>query len=147
MFNHISKQYKCYHNIITNKLYKWGQTNKKPNKKTHKQANKQKTNTKTEQTRWFSNHESRLLSRSHAFAIIVILDLKIHESMWIPWLFFQKLEPKVIDPKMTFDPSLLRSHVWFCLRIIVSKSHENTSKYVDTLTLFFQKLEPKVIDP
>ena len=24
---------------------------------------------------------------------------------------------------------------------------ENTSKYVDTLTLFFQKLEPKVIDP
>ena len=28
----------------------------------------------------------------------------------------------------------------------MSKSHENTSKYVDTVTLF-AKLEPKVIDP
>ena len=40
----------------------------------------------------------------HTCAIIVILDLKIHESMWIQWPFFQKLEPKVIDPKMTVDP-------------------------------------------
>ena len=24
--------------------------------------------------------------------------------MWIQWPFFQKFEPKVIDPKMTFDP-------------------------------------------
>ena len=47
---------------------------------------------------------SRLLSRSHTFAIIVILDFKIHQSMWIHWPFFQKLEPKVIDPYMTFDP-------------------------------------------
>ena len=30
--------------------------------------------------------------------------------------------------------------------IIVSKSHENTSKYMETVT-FFQKPEPKVIDP
>ena len=36
---------------------------------------------------------------------------------------------------------------WYYPRIIVSKSHENTSKCVDTMTLFFQKLEPKVIDP
>ena len=42
------------------------------------------------QTRRFSNHESRLLSRSHTFAIIVILDLKIHQSMWIHWPFFPK---------------------------------------------------------
>ena len=41
-------------------------------------------------TRRFSNHESRLLSRSHTFAIIVILDLKIHQSMWIHWPFFPK---------------------------------------------------------
>ena len=33
-------------------------------------------------TRRFSNQESRLLWRSHTFAIIVILDLKI-QSMWI----------------------------------------------------------------
>ena len=114
-----------------------------------------------------------------------MLDLKIHQSMWIQWRFFQKLEPKVIDPKMTFDPKsvevtcvtlpkdhcvqvpqkyiklcgysdpfcknlnqrsltpwwplnprLLRSHVWLYLSIIVSKSHKNTSKYVDTVTFF-----------
>ena len=55
-------------------------------------------------TRRFSNHESRLLSRSHTFAIIVILDWKLHQSMWIQCPFFQKHEPKVIDHKMTFDP-------------------------------------------
>ena len=41
-------------------------------------------------TRRFSNHESRLLSRSHTFASIVILDLKIHQSMWIHWPYFPK---------------------------------------------------------
>ena len=41
-------------------------------------------------TRWFSNHESRLISWSHTYAIIVILDLKIHQSMWIHWPFFPK---------------------------------------------------------
>ena len=41
-------------------------------------------------TRRFSSHESRLLLRSHTFAIIVILDLKIHQSMWIHWPFFPK---------------------------------------------------------
>ena len=99
--------------------------------------------------------------------------------------FFQKLEPKVIDPKITFDPKsvevtcvippkdhcvqvpwkyikvcgysdpfvknlnqrsltpgwpltpcLLRSHVWLYPRIIVSKSHRNTSMYVDTVIDF-----------
>ena len=41
-------------------------------------------------TRRFSNRESRLLSRSHTYAIIVILDLKIHQSMWIHWPVFSK---------------------------------------------------------
>ena len=41
-------------------------------------------------TRRFSNHVSRLLSQSHTFAIIVILDLKIHQSMRIHWPFFPK---------------------------------------------------------
>ena len=40
----------------------------------------------------------------------------------------------------------LRSYVWLYPRIIGSKSHENTSKYVETVT-FLQKLEAKVIDP
>ena len=35
-----------------------------------------------------------------------------------------------------WPPQLLRSHVWLYPRIIVSKSHENTSKYVDTVNLF-----------
>ena len=70
---------------------------------------------------------------TYFFAIIVILHLKIHQSMWIQWPFFNKLKPKVIDPKMTFEPSLLRSHVWLYPGIIVPKSHGNTSIYVDTV--------------
>ena len=63
--------------------------------------------------------------------------MKIHQSMWRP--FLQKLEPKVIDPRWPLTPHLLRSHVWLYPRIIVSKSHENTSKYVDTVTFFAKK--------
>ena len=38
---------------------------------------------------------------------------------------------------MTFDfPCLLRSHVWLYPRINVSKSHGNTSMYVDTVIKF-----------
>ena len=52
-------------------------------------------------TRRFSNHVSRLLSRSHTFAIIVILDLKIHQStMYVDTLtlFSKNLNPKAFDP-------------------------------------------------
>ena len=52
-------------------------------------------------TRRFLNHESRLLSRSHIFAIIVMLDLN-------PYL--QKLE-RSLTPRWPLTPSLLRSHV------------------------------------
>ena len=34
--------------------------------------------------------------------------IKVHQSMWIQWPFFQKLEPKVIDPYMTFDPTSVK---------------------------------------
>ena len=48
---------------------------------------------------------------------------------------------------MTFDPTyVVMSHVQLYRRIIVSNSHGNTSKYVDTVTIF-QKLEPKDIAP
>ena len=84
-------------------------------------------------TRRFSNHESHLLSRSHTFAIIVILDLKIDQSMWIHWPFFSKnLNQRSLTPRWPLTPCLLRSHVWLYPRIIVSKSHDNTSMYVDT---------------
>ena len=52
------------------------------------------------ETRRFSNHESRLLSRSHTFAIIVIFN-----------------------------------------------RFENTSKYVDTLTLFSKNLNQRSLTP
>ena len=60
------------------------------------------------ETRRFSNHESRLLSRSHTYAIIVILDLKIHQSMWIHWLFFSKnLNQRSLTPRWPLTPCLL----------------------------------------
>ena len=57
-------------------------------------------------------------------------------SIWIQWPFFSKTWTKGHGPKITCDPSLLRSHVWLYPRIIVSKSNKNTSKYVVTVTLF-----------
>ena len=61
--------------------------------------------------------------------------IKVHQSMWIQWLFFSKTLTKGQWPRMTFDPTL-RSHVWLFLRIIVPKSHGNTSMYVDTVINF-----------
>ena len=59
----------------------------------------------TTKTRRFSNHESRLLSRSHTFAINGILYRFENTSKYVDTVtLFSKLEPKVIDPKMTFDP-------------------------------------------
>ena len=62
-------------------------------------------------TRRFSNHVSRLLSRSHTFAIIVILDLKIHQSMWIHWLFFPKTLTKGHWPLDDLWPHVCWGHM------------------------------------
>ena len=63
--------------------------------------------------------------------------MKIHQSMWIQWPFLQKnLNQRSLTLRWPLTPNLLRSHVWLYPRIIVSKSHENTSKYVDTVNLF-----------
>ena len=64
--------------------------------------------------------------------------MKIHKSMWIP---------KSLTPRWPLTPSLLRSHVWLYPRIIGSKSHENTSKYVDTVTLFSKNLNQRSLTP
>ena len=66
--------------------------------------------------------------------------MKIHQSMWIQWTFLLKLEAKVIDPRWPLTQHLLRSHVWLYPRIIVSKSHGNTSMYADTVINFAKKL-------
>ena len=91
----------------------------------------------TWRTRRFSNHVSRLLLQSHTFAIIILLHLKIHQSMWIHWPFFPKTwNQRSLTPRWPLTPCLLRSHVWLYPRIIVSKSHDNTLMYVDTVINF-----------
>ena len=62
-------------------------------------------------TRRFSNHVSRLLSQSHTFAIIVILDLKIHQSMWIHWPFFPKTWTKGHWPLDDLWPHVCWGHM------------------------------------
>ena len=51
-------------------------------------------------------------------------------------LFFKNLNQRSLTPKWPLTPNLLRSHVWLYPRIIVSKSHGNTSMYVDTMINF-----------
>ena len=51
-------------------------------------------------------------------------------------LFCKILKQRSLTPRWPLTPHLLRSHVWLYPRIIVSKCHENTLKYVDTVTLF-----------
>ena len=66
--------------------------------------------------------------------------MKIHQSMWIQWPFCKKnLNQRSLTPRWPLTPHLLRSYVWLYPRIIVSKSHENTWKYVDTVTFFAKK--------
>ena len=50
--------------------------------------------------------------------------------------FCKNLNQRSLTPRWPLTPHLLRSYVWLYPRIIVSKSHENTSKYVDTVTFF-----------
>ena len=62
-------------------------------------------------TRRFSNHESCLISRSHTYAIIVILDLKIHQSRWIHWPFFPKTWTKGHWPLDDLWPHVCWGHM------------------------------------
>ena len=48
-------------------------------------------------------------------------------------LFSKNLNQRSLTPRWLLTPCLLRSHVWLYPRIIVSKSHGNTSMYVDTV--------------
>ena len=51
-------------------------------------------------------------------------------------LFSKNLKQRSLTPRWPLTPCLLRSHVWLYPRIIVSKSHDNTSMYVDTVINF-----------
>ena len=48
-------------------------------------------------------------------------------------LFSKNLNQRSLTPRWPLTPCLLRSHVWLYPRIIVSKSHYNSSMYVDTV--------------
>ena len=62
---------------------------------------------------------------------------EIRRSIWYSNLFFFKnLNQRSSTPRWHLTQSLLRSHVQLYPRIIVSKSHENTSEYLDTVTPF-----------
>ena len=51
-------------------------------------------------------------------------------------LFCKNLNQRSLTPRWPLTQCLLRSHVWLYPRIIVSKSHDNTSMYVDTVINF-----------
>ena len=51
-------------------------------------------------------------------------------------LFSNNLNQRSLTPRWPLTPCLLRSLVWLYPRIIVSKSHDNTSMYVDTVINF-----------
>ena len=51
-------------------------------------------------------------------------------------LFSKNLNQRSLTPRWPLTPCLLRSHVWLYPRIIVSKSHDNKSMYVDTVINF-----------
>ena len=88
-------------------------------------------------TRQFSNHESCLLPRSHTYAIIAILDLKIHQSMWIHWPFFPKTWTKGHWPLDDLWPHVCWGHMCDSTQgSLCPKSHGNSSMYVDTVINF-----------
>ena len=51
-------------------------------------------------------------------------------------LFSKTWNQRSLSPRWPLIPHLLRSHVWLYPRIIVSKSHGNTSMYMDTVINF-----------
>ena len=57
--------------------------------------------------------------------------------------FLKLLTKRSMTPRWHLTPLLLRSHVWLYQSIIMSKSHGNTSKYVDAVTIFQKKTSIK----
>ena len=81
------------------------------------------------------------LLRSHVWLYPRIIVSKSHgnTSMYVDTvmntvdLFAKTWTKGSLTPRWPLTPHLLRSHVWLYPRIIVSKSHGNTSMYVDTV--------------
>ena len=88
---------------------------------------------------WF---ETRIMSTCMSTSRSNYTDMSIwkkhadHSTSGYSNLFCKNLNQRSLIPRWPLTPHLLMSHVWLYPRIIVFKSHENTSKYVDTVTLF-----------
>ena len=78
---------------------------------------------------------------------VLCVTLPKDHCVQVPWKYIKvcgysdlfcktNLNQRSLTPRWPLTPHLLRSYVWLYPRIIVSKSHENTSKYVDTVNLF-----------
>ena len=77
---------------------------------------------------------------------VLCVTLPKDHCVQVPWkyikvcgyidLFCKNLKRKSLTPRWPLTPHLLRSHVWLYPRIIVSKSHGNTSMYADTVINF-----------
>ena len=88
---------------------------------------------------------------------VLCVTLPKDHCVQIPWkyikvcgysdLFCKNLKRRSLTPRWPLTPHLLRSHVWLYPRFIVSKSHENTLKYVDTVTLFCKNLNQRSVTP
>ena len=89
------------------------------------------------ETRRFSNHVSRLLYTYFCNHCNIRFE---NTSKYVDTLtlFSKNLNQRSLTPRWPLTPCLLRSHVWLYPRIIVSKSHDNTSMsmYVDTVINF-----------
>ena len=89
---------------------------------------------------------------------VLCVTLPKDHCVQVPWkyikvcgysdLFCKNLKRRSLTPRWPLTPHLLRSHVWLYPRIIVSKSHEHTWKYVDTVTFFAKKnLNQRLLTP
>ena len=78
---------------------------------------------------------------------VLCVTLPKDHCVQVPWKYIKvcgysdlfcknNLNQRSLTPRWPLTPHLWRSHVWLYPRIIVSKSHENTSKCVDTVNLF-----------
>ena len=84
---------------------------------------------------------------------VLCVTLPKDHCVQVPWkyikicgysdLFCKNLKRRSLTPRWPLTPHLLRSHVRLYPRIIVSKSHGNTSMYADTVINFAHVNLPK----
>ena len=94
----------------------------------------------------FQNLTKRSITPSPTSVEVTSVTLPKDHFIKFPWkyvnvceysdLFFKNLNQRSWTPRWPLTTSLLRSHVWRYPRILVSKSHGNTSMYLDTVINF-----------